>query len=344
MKNDNRIAPSYYKNFVCKAASCRNTCCSFWRIPISRKEYNTLVTMDCSKELDDLLQRSFYTPHTFDEQAFRYISFDYLGHCPMQKDGLCLIHIEKGEDYLPSVCRLYPRSLKEVNGIKIASCSCSCEKVLELLYESERFCLEEVSVKEKSQFFSEIKEEDLEEILQIEKYFERADLTLKEKIISLCRMVNTKKFTQDFESGDDPLKEVLSLLNVLTKEDSRLFDIVTLLNERYQNKFDLYENDCLLFEEAFPHHAAFFGRVLTNSLIYELFPFTDPRMDKSQSYKGLCAVYGLMRFVSVGYFTKHQEKEDLIDALSALFHLIDHSAFYFNVPLIVRHPAVFLKL
>ena len=51
-----------------------------------------------------------------------------------------------------------------------------------------------------------------------------------------------------------------------------------------------------------------------------------------------------MRFVCIGYTTVHYSEEDLIDAVAALFHLIDHTAFYYNVGIIVDNAAVLLKL
>ena len=79
-------------------------------------------------------------------------------------------------------------------------------------------------------------------------------------------------------------------------------------------------------------------------MIYECFPFVDKRADRTAVYRGLCACYGLMRLVCVSYTSVYHEKEDLIDAVSALFHLIDHTAFYYNVSVIAGNAAVMLKM
>ena len=50
--------PQYYQEFCCKMGACRNTCCGFWRIPVSREEYYKLTTMDCSEQLNEKVQNA----------------------------------------------------------------------------------------------------------------------------------------------------------------------------------------------------------------------------------------------------------------------------------------------
>ena len=88
----------------------------------------------------------------------------------------------------------------------------------------------------------------------------------------------------------------------------------------------------------------FFRNLLNNSMIYENFPFVDPRFDRTDAYKGLCASYGLLRFLAIGHTAAHPTKEDLVDVCTALFHLVDHTPFYYNINVIVSYPALLLKL
>ena len=74
------------------------------------------------------------------------------------------------------------------------------------------------------------------------------------------------------------------------------------------------------------------------------FPFVDSRFDSTMSYKGLCVCYGLLRVLCIGNHHFHDDKDSLIDAVSALFHLIDHTSFYFNVTVLTDNAAVMLKL
>ena len=92
--------------------------------------------MECSEELNRRVQGAFVMPDFVSDDIYRYVSFNWLGNCPIQDKGLCALHREKGEGYLPKICRLYPRSLKQINDTLFVSCSGSCEKVAEILYEN----------------------------------------------------------------------------------------------------------------------------------------------------------------------------------------------------------------
>ncbi len=71
--------------------------------------------MECSEELNRRVQGAFVMPDFVSDDIYRYVSFNWLGNCPIQDKGLCALHREKGEGYLPKICRLYPRSLKQIN-------------------------------------------------------------------------------------------------------------------------------------------------------------------------------------------------------------------------------------
>ena len=51
----------------------------------------------------------------------------------LDDNGLCMIHKELGPEYLSEICRCYPRSYKKVNNVLQATCSNSCEAVVEQL-------------------------------------------------------------------------------------------------------------------------------------------------------------------------------------------------------------------
>ena len=84
--------------------------------------------------------------------------------------------------------------------------------------------------------------------------------------------------------------------------------------------------------------------VINNSMMYECFPIVDPRFDDTLSFKGLCVCYGLLRIVTAGNHVFHNTKDGLTDAVSALFHLVDHTSFYYNINIMTDNAAVMLKL
>ena len=164
--NQTWLVPAYYRNFSCKIDQCRHTCCSRWRIPVSKDEYLKLVTSECSDDLDRRIRNAFIMPEIADDEVYRYIGFNWLGYCPIMEEGFCKIHKEKGEDYLPEVCKLYPRSLKKINDTYVACCSDSCEKIIELLYEENRFELTETGLDAEAKIFLTSDEQQKDSILQ----------------------------------------------------------------------------------------------------------------------------------------------------------------------------------
>ena len=344
MKKEKWYFPEYYRHFSCKADKCRHTCCSSWRIPISRAEYQTLMNMECSDDLYRRVQRAFEEPDFITDDCYRYISFNWLGQCPVQEKGLCALHREKGEHYLPKVCRLYPRSLKKISGYNIASCSSSCEAVLELLYEHDRmnFISECLELEPELQY--DVSEEDAVQIKHFQDLLKDRSTSLAESLYQICSVINEHEFLKDYSSEDDPLSRALRLLGRFSHSNQRLRDIALPVIERYSLNGESYIKDKKAFETAYPGWMEFFERVINNSMIYENFPFVDKRADKTDSYRGLCVCYGLMRVLCIGNHFFNREKDSLIDALAALFHLIDHTAFYYNVSAITDNAAIMLKL
>lgn len=300
--------------------------------------------MNCSKELDRRIQNAFIIPETVTDACYRYVSFNWLGECPIQEKGLCYLHREKGEEYLPKTCRLYPRSCKQINSTLIMNCSSSCERVVEMLYESDSLDIIEEDSDMQPELYYEIDKDDVKQLHLFQRIIQNRSTTLAQSIIDICRIINEEEFGKDFESDKDPLKEALALLDRFTAGSTRLSQIAETVIDRYENDPGLYDPDRDRFEKDFPDWMTFFERIINNSMIYENFPFVDERSDRTVAYKGLCVCYGLMRIVCIGYTAVHHSEEDLIDAVTALFHLIDHTAFYYNAGIIVENAAILLKL
>ncbi len=344
MKNELWYMPAYYPHFHCKMDKCRHTCCSSWKIPVSRTEYLALINMECSDDLYSRVQRAFEEPEFVTEDCYRYICFNWLGQCPLQDQGLCNVHREKGESYLPKICRLYPRSLKRINGHNLASCSSSCEAVLEYLYEHDEMSIIREELNEEPEITYDIEEKDVERIVLFQKIAQDRSTTLAESIRTICRIINEERFDEDDAAEEDPIESMVELLKRFLHTNAQFEEMVTPIIERYVQDKELYRKDVQQFEIDYPSWMNFFERVINNSMIYENFPFVDQRFDQTNSYKGLCVCYGMMRMICAGSHHFHPDTEHLIDALAALFHLIDHTAFYYNIHVLVDHAAIMLKL
>lgn len=299
--------------------------------------------MECDENLRHRLDISFKEPDIIDENRYRIISFNYLGDCPIQKDGLCSIHGDLGESYLPKICKLYPRSLKKVNGTLIACCSSSCERVVEMLLEESIFDMKEEELDAEPSLVYDVDLDVMKQLTNFHDMMKDRSTSLKRSIIDICKVINKEEFEKDYNSELNSLSEALYLLDRLAKSGF-LADIKDEIMNRYTNNYYLFEEDKENFEKAFPKWMFYFENVLNNSLLYENFPFVDNRFDKTNAYKGLCASYGLLRLVCIGYTSIHTSKDDLVDAMAALFHLIDHTAFYYNVNVLTKAPALLLNL
>ncbi|MBQ8400327.1 MAG: flagellin lysine-N-methylase [Clostridia bacterium] len=80
-------------------------------------------------------------------------------------------------------------------------------------------------------------------------------------------------------------------------------------------------------ETLFPDWEIFFEHMLVNHMFFAQFPFQDRPESLQQEYTALCAVYMLMRFLTIGCMAEKTAEEDLIDICAALFRLIEHTSF-----------------
>lgn len=300
--------------------------------------------MDCSKRLHDRIEVAFEDPHEVSPMCYKYISFNWLGNCQMYEDGLCMLHAQKGEDSLPKICRLYPRSLKKINDCYIACCSSSCEAVVEMLYTDKQMSIIKQDLDLTPSIEYRVNEDMYSQLMRINNYLKDNSISLKQRIINICKYIDSEQFSQEYNNNDNPISLAIEILNRLIQSQNFFADICNEIIDRYSNNQQQYYIDAKQFENKYIIWETFFENVLNNSLIYENFPFVDECFDKTNAFKGLCASYGLLRIVCIGYTSIHSDENSLIDAVSGLFHLIDHTAFYYNINVICDNTACLMKL
>lgn len=107
------IYPDYYPDFQCKGSQCRFTCCQGWGVSISRDQYYRLQNIDCEPSLKQLIERTFIPKIHPSPESFAEVFHTYQGTCPLlNSQGYCALHSGCGEQSLPDVCRMYPRSVQ----------------------------------------------------------------------------------------------------------------------------------------------------------------------------------------------------------------------------------------
>ena len=117
------IYPKFYKDFKCLADKCPNTCCKGWGVDIDA------LTLKRYKNVEGAYGAKLKHIVSNHKQFFKVGST-----CPfLNKDGLCDIEINLGEDYLCDVCRTFPRVKYTYGEYEENSLSCACIECSRLL-------------------------------------------------------------------------------------------------------------------------------------------------------------------------------------------------------------------
>ncbi len=115
--------PDYFKKFKCKADKCKDCCCIGWEIDIDNH------TSEIYKN----------TKGKFGERLKNNISnnsfiLDGKERCPfLNKDNLCDIIIEKGNNYLCDICREHPRYYEWYDDLKEGGIGLCCEEAVSII-------------------------------------------------------------------------------------------------------------------------------------------------------------------------------------------------------------------
>lgn len=121
---------SNYDKFKCTADKCKFTCCEGWDISIDTDTYNKW-----KKENDK-------SNHILNNVKIKkcgskteyFINKETNEACPLlDKQGLCQIVKSHGEEYLSSICHMFPRMENVFEDKKELSLSCACPEVVELI-------------------------------------------------------------------------------------------------------------------------------------------------------------------------------------------------------------------
>lgn len=116
---DKVTEPTYYKNFVCTAADCIETCCGGWgNICIEEATYRKYQRVE-DPQFCQMAER--YIVKTGDEKAasegkpYAVIALQQ-GSCPfLLPEKLCYIQANFGESALSITCDMFPRSYNQCN-------------------------------------------------------------------------------------------------------------------------------------------------------------------------------------------------------------------------------------
>lgn len=358
------LVPDYYPEFRCKGGECRCTCCNGWGISVSQQEYFRLLGMDCPPELRRRLDCAFHAPEDPSPERYRLLTPRWDGDCPLRaQDGLCALQCACGEEALPAVCRYYPRGV-HIEFAYECSCTNSCEKVLEMLFDREEPLT--VVTRELSFAFDPPKGRALRKprgyynairkmcadilhnrkipvqdriwlvrdaLLEIEPMMEggQGDMLGTLTRHSLCAE------PAQLPQGDAAaaLECVRALCDILAETSTSLGQYSEQASLALQDGAALVQAQTH-FASLFPHWQRDFENMLLNHLFYECFPFSDAQENLRDEGLALCATYALVRYLTVGCMAGREERSVYVDAAAAAFRLIEHSKFDHNAAVILR--------
>ncbi len=338
----------YFKDFSCKCGECRHTCCAGWKIAVSEKEYFRLIGLDCSEELHERLESAFYSPEYPSTERYKMIEPNWLGQCRMlAPDGWCSLQRECGEEVLPEVCRAYPRSMKVINGRAYACCSGSCERTVELLQKADSFRLVPGTGGEHAEFCETVNSDYEEKLSKTLELLRDRSISLENRLIKVCKYFGYEN-TEEGTAAPVTEEELLEILVKLDEESATLREYSTEIFERYGRELNRNAKDFLEDEQKFIREHRDWERwaenLLCNNLIYSGFPYADSRISAKSACKGLCLQYVILKLVCTAYMSDHASDEDLTDAIAAVYHLVEHTAFYYNAEILVKEPIALMNM
>lgn len=363
--------PDYYEQFACKGGKCRSVCCKGWPVSVSLEEYYRMIGMDCSPELRRRMDCMFHVAEHPTEDRYAQITPNWLGDCPLHmENGYCQLQVECGEQAIPTICRVYPRGAREMDGACECSCSNSCEETLELLFRHEeplRFYRKAIEGAPPAQpvFVPEFAQQHAGEIrkmcllevqngtrplqqrirrigrylMALQKAFAQENAQVIGQVLTACRGL-----PDEDESAPDPVAAVQMMyrLAVVIGQNSRSTEEYTHIalqafgmdgDERDIDWYavtERYMTAAKKLEEKAPQWEHRFENMLANHMYYLCFPFSDRFESIGEEYLSLAAVYAFLRFLLVGCETEDSTETTRVDICAAAFRVIDHSAFARN--------------
>lgn len=75
---------------------------------------------------------------------------------------------------------------------------------------------------------------------------------------------------------------------------------------------------------------------MVNHVFYEGFPYGAHQERPATAAVSLCAEYAVLRGTAVLYHQLHPDETALVDAIAALFRVLEHSAFGWNAAVVLE--------
>jgi len=124
--------PKYYKDFICIASACPDSCCKEWSVDLD--DDAAAFYRSLPGALGDRLRQVLQ-----DTEDGTVMTIEN-GRCPMwRQDGLCQIQAELGHDALCKTCREFPRLTHDYGDFLELGLELSCPEAARLILDNPDF-------------------------------------------------------------------------------------------------------------------------------------------------------------------------------------------------------------
>lgn len=335
------IYADYYKDFKCKCGECRKNCCNGWKVSLSDTEFTRLGSVHCEARLRARLTSALAMEDYPEPQLYAYLKKGCNGSCMLlDEDGLCAVHRGLGEDMLPSVCRLFPRSVKTGSMAELV-CSAGCEKTVELLMRSTD-PLNFVSITRDysgtiPQTYHDAIQRDIMRCSAMSVMRCRS-LSIYERFGELERQLprrGGKSLTYD-ERGVYTIAKLFVTHFAETGIAIKAYGVPALA---MAGSADQYAKLRKKAYSLLPDMEIYFEKLIQNHMFYEQFPFTFEDRGRLESAATLFACYAMAEFFAVCNMRDAESREDasarFVDAVAAAFRFAEHTDFYRNAEIFI---------
>lgn len=324
------ISPSYVSGFKCIGGECEDSCCIGWDIDIDKLTFRKYF-----RTKDPLMKHEF-RKHVYRNEECDCEEVDY-GRmhinkdkwCPfLDKNRLCKIYSNLGEDYLSNVCHSYPRVYNVLNGVYELSLYMSCPEAIRKLLSSKdkiKFIKEEIPL-DKFIVHSQVDTRDnkwnrspvkrLKELRTMSiKTVQDREFPIQQRLLKLGYKLERTSFIEPLDSKNSYIfqtgffRNIISLLNVFEEIDSPVFVEYT---RKTLNSFKIQGNktlaeSTLIYEKVMKtivdpfvkKNGYLFEHFLVNTMYQGNFPFT-VNQEMFDGYLMLVVRYTFIRFYLAG--------------------------------------------
>ena len=362
MKQSIKITiPSYVSGFRCIGPECEDSCCIGWDIDIDKITYRKYF------RTKDMLMKKEFIKHVYrneeshsDDVDYGRVRIDESKNCPfLDKDKLCRIYRNLGEDSLSNVCYSYPRVYNILNGVYELSLFLSCPEAVRRLFASTdpitfidqeiildkhiiNSCINTGESRWNGTDVRRLKELRQKSIGIIQdRTFSMTDRLIRlgyelkqNKSTNSRQGYGNQKWNAPFLFQLDFFTGLLKSLHVSNEIDSRNFVVLTdkikkglsLQNHiPHAMKAELYEQGMKIADSFLSQKGYFMEHYLVNFMFQGNFPFTENR-NTFDGYLMLVVRYSFIRFYLAGLASHNGQlrEEDVVLMIQVFTKTIEH--------------------